>query len=702
MSTHVLVVEDSPTQAEALRGVLEAHGYTVTAAATGEEALALVPGGGFDIVISDIVMPGISGYDVCRRIKTDLRRRDLPVILLTSLTDPTDIVRGLECGADNFLTKPYQPEHLLDRVTHVLMNRKMHATARIEVGVTLNFLGKTFTISSDREQVLDLLVSTYEDAVLKNRELQHRERELEAAKAELARYAGTLEQRLETVLASVPDVLYSVDPSLGQRYYISPACEHVLGLSPEELIAQPGLWIELVAREEQPAVRAWVERVVKSQRPEHLEYRIRHRDGTVRWIEDTLVPAIDEAGTVRRLDGIARDITDQRKLEEQFRQAHKMEAVGRLAGGIAHDFNNLLTVVINYTDILLEDLPPDDRRRGDLEEIRKAATGAAGLTRQLLAFSRQQLLEPRVLDLNAVWTNVENLLRRLLGEDIEISAVLTPRLGAVKADPGQLEQVIMNLAVNARDAMPDGGKLTIETTNIEIDEAYVREHALARSGRYVMLAVSDNGVGMDEETQRRIFEPFFTTKEVGKGTGLGLATVYGIVNQSGGFVWVYSEPGHGTTFKIYLPRVDESIDHLAGPGARVEPPHGTETVLLVEDTAAVRAVARQLLDRLGYTVLEAPNGQTALRLASTHHGPIHLLLTDVIMPGLGGRQLAEQLRAWRPELRVLYVSGYTDDAVVRNGVLGSGVARLQKPFTSESLARKVREVLDAPEGPDAS
>jgi PAS domain S-box-containing protein len=402
------------------------------------------------------------------------------------------------------------------------------------------------------------------------------------------------------------------------------------------------------------------------------------------------------------LSAIARDLTEYKKLERQFQQAQKMEAVGRLAGGIAHDFNNLLTVITSYADLLLEDFSPEDARREDMKEIQKAAVSAAGLTRQLLAFSRQQVLEPRVLDVNDVVASADSLLKRLLGEDIDLVTMLAPEVGAVMADRGQLEQVIVNLAVNARDAMPDGGKLTIETTNAEMDEAYARTHPPAQPGRFVMLAVSDTGVGMDEQTLGRIFEPFFTTKEVGKGTGLGLATVYGVVKQSGGFIWVYSEPGQGTTFKIYLPRVEQPAEAVAPPAAPGKSLQGTETVLLVEDADPIRAVARKVLDRLGYTVLEAPNGEVALQVATRHQGPIHLLLTDVIMPELGGRRLADQLIALRPEVKVLYTSGYTDDAVVRHGVLNSGIAYLQKPFTPDALARKLRDVLDAPQGPDPS
>ena len=380
--------------------------------------------------------------------------------------------------------------------------------------------------------------------------------------------------------------------------------------------------------------------------------------------------------------GIERKRAEQalRRSEEQLRQAQKMEAVGRLAGGIAHDFNNLLTVITSYGDLLLEDLAPDDSRRDDVEQIRKAAEGAAALTRQLLAFSRQQVLEPKVLDIRAIVAGTEKLLRRLIGADVQLATSLASDLGAVKADPGQLEQIIINLAVNARDAMPGGGRLTIAATGMEEVEG--------RPGRWVMLAVSDTGIGMDEQTKARIFEPFFTTKESGKGTGLGLATVYGIVKQAGGFIWVDSEPGRGTSFEVYLPRVDEPVAPAITRPAPAEPGRGTETVLLVEDAPAVRLVTRQVLERYGYTVLEAPTGDMALRLAAKHHGPIHLLLTDVVMPGLSGRQLAGQLSQLRAEMKVLYVSGYAD-------TVESGVAYLQKPFAPEALARRVRDVLDA-------
>src|SRR5438445_797546 len=425
---------------------------------------------------------------------------------------------------------------------------------------------------------------------------------------------------------------------------------------------------------------------------DEVEATWKRKDGRRLTVQLSVRAVRDGSGGVEYYETFVRDVTEQRRLEGQLLQAQKMEAVGRLAGGVAHDFNNLLTVILSYSDLLLEDLPPEIPDRADVAEIRKAAVAASSLTRQLLAFSRQQVLEPRVLDVNTVVASTEKLLTRLLGEDVSLTTTLAAALGAVKVDPGQLEQIIMNLAVNARDAMPRVGRLSIETANVEMDESYVHGHPLARPGHYVMLAVSDTGTGMDAATQARIFEPFFTTKEAGKGTGLGLATVYGIVRQSSGFIWVYSEPGHGTSFKIYLPRVDEPVSPAGAAAPQVV--GGSETVLVVEDVAAVRAVTRQMLERQGYCVLEAANGATALSLARQHQSAIHLLVTDVVMPEVSGRELADQLVQLRPDMKVLFMSGYTDDAVVRHGILQEGIAYLQKPFTPDTLARKVRAVLD--------
>ena len=386
-----------------------------------------------------------------------------------------------------------------------------------------------------------------------------------------------------------------------------------------------------------------------------------------------------------------------RQTEEQLRHSQKMEAVGRLAGGVAHDFNNILSVILSYADLLLGELKPGEPIREDIVEIRKAGNRAADLTRQLLMFSRQQVVEPRVLDLNSVLAGMEKMLRRLVGEDIELVSIPAASLGKVKVDVGSIEQVIMNLAVNARDAMPVGGQLTIETANTTLDEAYAKDHLGVKPGPHVLLAVSDTGTGMDRATQARIFEPFFTTKEVGKGTGLGLSTVFGIIQQNGGSVWVYSEPGKGTSFKVYLPIVEGTVEEVR-PTISPTTLRGSETILLVEDEDQVRAVARGILKRQGYRIVEARNGGEALLLCEKHPGAIDLLLSDVVMPQMSGPELAQRLAAVRPTMKILCMSGYTDDAVVRHGALEAGIAFIQKPFTPETLARKVREVLDSERG----
>jgi two-component system, cell cycle sensor histidine kinase and response regulator CckA len=416
------------------------------------------------------------------------------------------------------------------------------------------------------------------------------------------------------------------------------------------------------------------------------------KDGRTITCEWLNTPLFEEDGRFAGILCLTQDVTERLALEEQFRQAQKMEAFGQLAGGVAHDFNNLLTVISGYSELLLEILPPADPNREMIQEILNAGVRAALLTRQLLAFSRKQLVQLQVLDLNALVASTEKMLGRLIGEDMNLTTVLAPGLDRVKVDPGQVEQVIMNLVVNARDAMPEGGKIMIETANVDLDESYAHSHVGVKPGRYVLLAVSDAGCGMSEEVKARIFEPFFTTKEVGKGTGLGLATVFGIVKQSGGQVSVHSEVGRGTAFKIYLPSVADVIPATQAESAPVLT--GAETILLVEDEKAVRAMAGLALQTNGYMLVVAADGEEAIRLCEQHPGPIHLLVTDVVMPRMGGRQLAERLTVLHPETRVLFLSGYTDDAVVRHGVLQSQVQFLQKPFTVDALTRKVRAVLD--------
>jgi PAS domain S-box-containing protein len=432
-----------------------------------------------------------------------------------------------------------------------------------------------------------------------------------------------------------------------------------------------------------------------------FERTFRRKDGTTLpvLVEDRLLR--DKNGQIIGIRSTVEDITERRqtqealrKSEEQLRQWQRVEAIGRLAGGVAHDFNNLLMTIKGCSELLLNAFDRRDPRREEVEEILKAGERATSLTRQLLAFGRRQVLQPQVLDLNSLVINMDKMLRRLIGEDIQLVTVLDQELWSVKVDPGMIEQVIMNLAVNSRDAMPNGGKLTIETANIIHDENYASRHISMKPGYYVMVAVSDNGCGMDKETQSHLFEPFFTTKEKGKGTGLGLSTVYGIIKQSGGNIWVYSEPSQGTTFKIYLPRVEKTATVYKPKASSPPAPGGTETILLVEDEEAVRTMVSKILRNKGYTVLEAAHSEEAFEISERHEGPIHLMVTDVIMPQMSGPELAERLAPRLPEMKVLYMSGYPDNTIVQHGVLEPGTAFLQKPFTLNALESKVREVLD--------
>ncbi|MCX7824975.1 MAG: PAS domain S-box protein, partial [Verrucomicrobiae bacterium] len=505
------------------------------------------------------------------------------------------------------------------------------------------------------------------------------------AEGDRARLAAAIEQAAEAVIITDADA---------KIQYVNPIFEKMTGYSRQEAVGQNPRILKSGKHDAEFYRRMWAVLT----RGEVWSGRLtnRRKDGTLYEEEKTISPVRDAAGRIVNYVAVARDVTRESQLEAQLRQAQKMESIGRLAGGVAHDFNNILMAIIGYSDMAIKRFAPDDVRRGYVEEVRRAGDRAAALTRQLLAFSRQQILQPRVLDLNELVQNLTKMLRRLIGEDIELTLSLDPTLGCVKADPGQIEQVIMNLAVNARDAMPGGGQLVIQTANAELDEAYAQSHAEARPGRYVLLAVGDTGCGMTEEVQQHLFEPFFTTKELGKGTGLGLATVYGIVKQSEGFINVYSEVGRGTTLKIYLPRMDAPAEKAASTETRPTLMTGTETLLLVEDEAPVRKLAATVLRECGYTVLEAANGDEAADSARRHSGPIHLLMTDMVMPGLNGRELAQQLRAARPGLRVVYMSGYTDTTILHRGALEEGMFFLQKPFTAEVLARTVREALDRP------
>jgi len=641
VALRLLLIEDSEDDAFLLTRELERGGYALQTARvdSAAELTAALDRQPWDLVIGDYSMPqfsGLAGLNIIRQ-----RGLDMPFIFVSGTIGEETAVAAMRAGANDYVMKG-QWKRLLPAIARELRDVEERRGRR------------------------------HAEAAL---------RESEASYAILVEHA--------------PLGIYRSNTK-GRFLSVNSALVRMLGYaSASELLAldmNTDLYVDAAQRQ------ALLDRDNYTSREyDEVEATWKRKDGAPITVQLSVRAIRNAANEVEYYETFVRDVTEQRQLEAQLVRAQKLEAVGRLAGGVAHDFNNLLTVILSYSSLLIEDNEIPPHALESVQEIKKAADGAAGLTKQLLAFSRQQVLQPQVLDVNSVVQSTQKLLNRLIGEDVKLITNFAPDLGVARLDPGQLGQIIMNLAVNARDAMPTGGILTIETANVEMDLTYVRGHPVAQAGHYVMLAVSDTGIGMDEATKERIFEPFFTTKETGKGTGLGLATVYGIVKQSGGFIWVYSEPGRGTSFKIYFPRIADGpvAEGLEAP-APTPTPRGTETVLVVEDVSAVRGVAREMLERSGYRVIEAANGDQALRVAAKHSGPIDLLLTDVVMPGISGRVLAQQLAELRPQMRVLYMSGYTDDAVVNHGMLEPGIHYLQKPFTRDGLARKVHEVLRGP------
>jgi signal transduction histidine kinase len=584
----ILIVEDSPTQAEQLRMILEEDGYEVDHAADGRIAVERFAAATYSAVISDIMMPNMTGYEFCREIKKQQKGRETPVILLSTLSDPMDIIRGLECGADNFVTKPYEPDQLLARVKTVLQNREMRGIGgKVQFGVEVMFLGKSFVITSEKEQILDLLIATFEDIVRTNRGLQESKAALTAAKQEIENYAHELERRVEERTA--------------------------------ELLEQ----------------------------------------------------------------------------QQQLHQAQKMEAVGQLTGGVAHDFNNLLTIIIGNVEALSTMFDNEPRVKEFADLALKASLRGADLTRQLLAFSRQQRLQPRVINLNDLVKGVTNLLRRTIGENIEIRTELDDALWLAEVDPAQVESALVNLAVNARDAMPKGGQLTIETANRIVDGSYAAENLDVATGNYALLSVTDTGTGIPAAILNRVFDPFFTTKEVGKGTGLGLSMVYGFAKQSGGHVKIYSEEGHGTAVRLYLPRAKQAgltasaveepdVARLSGNG---------ECILVVEDNEDVRSLVSRHLDELGYRVVLAGNAAEALEIVESPE-KLDMLFTDIVMPGkVSCEVMVKRAREVRPNLAVLLTSGFSEAAMQGTLLANNQNAMLSKPYRKQDLARKVREML---------
>ncbi|MDP2646440.1 MAG: response regulator [Desulfobacterales bacterium] len=629
----ILIVDDDPRLRKTLSDILKAKGYTPITAATGKEALDKVRQEVPALALIDLKLEDMSGLEVIRGIKEC--SPDTECIVITGHASQESAIEAVNLGAYSYVRKPYDMEQLL-----LIVRRAFEKQAAAE---------------SLRES----------------------------------------EEKFREVSASAQDGIIMLDNE-GSISFWNEAAERIFDYSAQEAMGQQ-LHTLLVPRSHHNNYREGFSKFQATGRGpvigQTLEVEALKKDGTELPISIS-VSATKIKGKWHAI-GIVRDISERKRLEREFMQAQKMEAVGRLAGGVAHDFNNLLTAIIGYSDIMLMELSDEDLLRGHVSEIKKAGASAAALTQQLLTFSRKQVIHPISLDLNAVITDLNKMLVRVIGEDVTVQTVLAADLGNVNADPFQMEQVLMNLAVNARDAMPQGGNLTIETAGVDLDAAHARARAVKmKPGPYVMLAVSDTGTGMSEEIQKYIFEPFFTTKEKGRGTGLGLSTVYGIVKQNNGFIFCNSEPGKGATFKIYLPGTEGEAEPLEKEKISLEGLAGSETVLLVEDDAAVRKLVGKILKGYGYSVLEARNGQEALDVCKQHEGPIHLMLTDAVMPGMSGRELADRIGPLCPEMKILFMSGYGENVIANFGVLESGLNFIAKPFSRESLARKVREALD--------
>lgn len=659
-----LIVDDIDDNLYFLRVLLTASGYEVEAAHNGAEALALASKTKPDIIITDLLMPVMDGFTLCQTCRTSPELADIPIIVYTATyTDPEDEDLALNQGADLFLIKPMEPVLLINTINDLMRRHTAGLQSRRpllepEEGLT--------------RQYNSVLVHKLED---KLEEL------------------GTSQRRLKAILEGMSQGLITVS-STGVIGAVNKHLEEMFGYDRSELIGQQ---LEMLVPEplrekhelhrrnynSQPSVRAM--RLV-------LNLAGRRKDGSEFPIEVGLSYVEDGDGI--ETIALVSDITERKRLEEQLHQAQRLEAIGRLSGGIAHDFNNLLTVIIGQSSALLEDSLSEAVLRAGLESINHAAERAAMLTTQLLAFSRRQVLQPKVMSLNTEVANLDRMLRRIIGEDIRIATSMAPDLWMIKADPGQIGQVIMNLTLNARDAMQEGGVLTVETKNVELDESAALENGGVAPGSYVMLAVTDTGSGIEQETMARMFDPFFTTKEQGKGTGLGLSTVHGIVMQSGGHICVDTERGRGSTFRIYLPRTLETGKSPVAPAPDPISLRGCETILLVEDEPLVRKMMYTILKGHGYSVLTAENFAEARSTCMNYEGNIHLLLTDMVIPGGTGRTLSELIQQMRPGTRILYVSGYTASSVLPHGVLGAGVNFLQKPFAPSQLAKKVRDVLD--------
>jgi two-component system cell cycle sensor histidine kinase/response regulator CckA len=642
MTLHLLILEDNPDDAELAVNELERKGFNVKwtrvdAEEAFREALTEKP----DLILADYFVPSfdaIAALQMHRQLKLEI-----PLIVYSGAISEEMAIECMKSGATDYVFKD-NLSRLGPVVKRALEEMKIYRKSKQ-------------TEESLRES----------------------------------------EEKYRTLYNSSRDAIMILNPD---KVFLSgnPACVKMFGCRNEDEFIS--LTPAALSPEYQPDGALSVEKsqkmisIAMEQGSHFFEWKHKRVNGEEFY--STVLLARMKLYGKKILQATVRDITEQKKLEAQLRQSQKMEAIGKLAGAVAHDFNNMLTVIMGNANLALMEVGKDDTLRHEIEEIRKAGKKAASLTQQLLTFSRKQIIQPKILDINELLTDIEKILGRLIGEDIELLTIPAPALWQVEIDRSQIEQVIINLAINARDAMLQGGKLTIETANADLNENYFREHGIEgeKSGHYVVLAVSDTGSGMDKETQEHIFEPFFTTKEVGKGTGLGLATVYGIVRQNNGFIWVYSEPGRGSTFKVYLSEVKKDADLEEKEQTHVDDPGGSETVLIIEDDDLLRNFAQKALQSYGYRVLAAEDGEDSLRVCKEHDGQIDLMITDVVMPKMGGREAAKQLQPFYPQMKVIYMSGYTDNAIVHHGVLESGLNFLEKPFTPKGLARKAREVLD--------
>ncbi|MCB2183759.1 MAG: response regulator [Desulfobulbaceae bacterium] len=682
---NILIVDDHEVNRYLQETMLKANGHDVRQAANGEEAFEILQAGGIDLIISDILMPVMDGFQLCRKVKTDANLRAIPFIIYTATyTGPKDHDFALKIGADRFIEKPCEPEIFMKAVDEVIASAGHLKRASVPV-------------RGEEEEVLRL----YSERLVRKLEqkMVQAEQEIEARqKAEKALVESRERLIAAQRMAKMGDFVWDVET--GEVTW-SDALFDLLQYEKSETFDYAGINAKIYHPDDVERITRWLGNCIASGTEELTpnEYRVIRKDGQILFVR-TVGVIQQRVGKKPKIFATVQDITERIQMDKerenlkvQLFQAQKMESVGRLAGGVAHDFNNMLSIIIGYAEFGMENVKPGDPLHTDLVEIMNAAERSKDITRQLLAFARQQTIAPKVLNLNDAIENMLKMFRRLIGEDIDLAWRPAPDVWSVKIDPSQVDQILVNLCVNARDAIADVGKVTIETQNMSIDEDYSALHPDFFPGEYVLLTVSDDGYGIATENLDMIFEPFFTTKGIGKGTGLGLATVYGIVKQNKGFINVYSETENGTTFKIYLPRHKGKTDKTSSGNAHEIPKGKGETVLLVEDDQAIMKMSKRMLERLGYQVLEASAPSEAMRLAEKYAGSIHLLITDVVMPEMNGRDLSDRLHALYPDLKILFMSGYTSDVIAHRGVLDEGVNFIQKPFTKKEMAFKVCKAL---------